>query len=130
MTGSAPTLQAMTLEEALAEAGRRGYSMSYSNRRYRMYDSAGRQIGTGVGWADLCSRMFALGYSVVERDDTAELVEALERCQHRLALHVEQVEMQHMGMPKDAPTRVQFEEDVVALDQSRAALAKWKERNP
>lgn len=79
MTGSAPNgePQAMTLEEALAEAGRRGYSMSYSNRRYRMYDSAGRQIGTGVGWADLCSRMFALGYSVVERDDTAELIEAL-----------------------------------------------------
>src|SRR5690606_7676198 len=109
-----PEPQAMTLEEALMLAAERKWKVTFYGYPYSalIEDDFGDDIAHEGNWPESFSE--ALGYPVVERDDTAELVEAVLR------------ELQSRGVLVD-----RYEEvfGAKSFDEVVAALAKRKERS-
>ena len=85
MTGSAPTPQAMTLEEAVARVRKAGYELEFDSADTTPWavfqplqpDGSGPYRWWGQTWPEAVSQ--ALGVPVVERDPAAELAEAVSR---------------------------------------------------
>lgn len=116
MTGSAATPQAMTLEEALMALSIEGYWLEWEETYWVVYrtdlDGQTRDVATATTWPETVSQ--ALGYPVVARDDTAELVEALTA-------------VLHGGVIDQRAALASV--DLGAYEAALATLSKWKARS-